>query len=1190
MFLKSLEVQGFKSFPDRTFLTFGKGITAVVGPNGSGKSNISDAVSWVLGEQSVRQLRGDKMEDVVFTGTAKRKGLGFAQVSLVIDNNDRRLPYDSDEIKVTRKYYRSGESEYLINGNSVRLKDINELFMDTGLGRDGYSIIGQGRIADIVSSKPQDRREIFEEAAGIAKYRYRKTEAERRLNQAQENLLRLRDIMSELESRLEPLKEQSEKAEEFIKLSEEKRSLEIGLWMNTLHKSKDFLEQQENKIAMAKAQYERSESELNAIEEEIENIYSKTQEILSQIDEIRRDSANLEEEATRKEGEINVLKNDIFHNNVNIARIEAEIQKGSLLDSDIEKEISAKEAEKGDKESFIEEQKNLLESNIASLKGLQEESEKFSGKIEELAVKLNNLSLENANLRVVEMTSASSASEIVARMEAIDNSIAGKRQQIEDCEKELKECIDAIDACNEHIDSLSNSIKGYEFKLNARRQKLDELKKEHEKIRLEAEQKKRQADLLEDLERNLEGFAHSVKSVLQNAERGLLKGIHGPLSRLITVPLKYNTAIETALGSAMQNIVVDTENDAKQAIEFLKAKNAGRATFLPLTTIKGNTFTEKGLEDCPGFVGIASGLVEYDKKYENIVSSTLGRIVVADNLNNAISIAKKFAYRFRIVTLDGQVINAGGSFTGGSGTKSSGLLGRTVQIKELRDEAVKLLAKAETLGRSLREAEQEVSKINAELEGIRAELTTSGEDKIRFEAEKRRLEELITNANTAINELNKERESAVSRLAELDKEKAQAKEKMEEIALQTKAFESELSELTSNRQGIRAKREELTNAIEQLRLTILSAEKDLQAIYLDIDELRSKKSGFIEQQKTLEQEKSELIKKNDDTSLQIEEIKNQAARLREEAKASIAKIEELSSKRLQLEGEISNLRKESRDKSAERESIGRELSRLEERKVSAQKEYDEIIGRLWDEYELTRSEAETIGEQIQNVSKAQRRLNELKAKIRNLGAVNVAAIEEYKEVKERYEFMTGQLEDIEKSRQELIALIDDLTNQMSQLFITRFEEINRHFGEIFRELFGGGNARLYLSQPDDILSSGIEIQVQPPGKIINNLNALSGGEKALVAISIYFAILKVNPAPFCVLDEIEAPLDEVNVDRFASFLRRMSDNTQFIIITHRRGTMEEADVLYGVTMQEEGVSKLLELRINDLEKKLDLIG
>lgn len=1161
-----------------------------MGPNGSGKSNISDAVSWVLGEQSARQLRGDKMEDVVFTGTAKRKGLGCAQVSLVIDNSDRRLAFDSDEIKVTRKYYRSGESEYLINGTAVRLRDINELFMDTGLGRDGYSIIGQGKIGDIVSSKPMDRREIFEEAAGIAKYRYRKTEAERRLNQAQDNLMRLRDILAELEGRIEPLKEQSEKAREFLELSAEKRSLEIGLWMNTLHKSKDFLEQQENKIALAKAQYEASESEINSIEEEIENIFNKTQEISGQIDEIRRISANLEEEATRQEGEINVLKNDTFHNNESIARIESEIQNGNLSENDIEKEILSKQTEKGEKEAFIVEQKNLLDENIATLTGLQEESERFFGKIEEITVKLNALSLETANLRVLEMTSASSASEITSRIEAIDQSCTLKKQQIEECTKELKECEEGLKLCNENIDSLSNSIKGYDFKLNSRRQKLEELKKEHERIRLEAEQKHRQAQMLEDLERNLEGFAYSVKSVLQNSERGLLKGIHGPLSRLISVPLQYSTAIETALGSAMQNIVVDTENDAKQAIEFLKNKNAGRATFLPLTTIKGNTFTDKGLESCPGFIGIASDLIEFDKKYSNIVSSTLGRIVVADNLNNAISIAKKYSYRFKIVTLDGQVINAGGSFTGGSGTKGSGLLGRTAQIQELREEAMKLQKNAETVNKSLKEAEQEVSKINAELTGIRSELTTNTEDRIRFEAEKRRLHELIANANSALDELENEREKAKLRLSELNKEQASAKDKIVEISQQSALLESELSELTSNRQGLKAQREHLSNTIEQLRLTILSAEKDLQSIFFDIDDLHSQKANFKERLKTLEQEKLELLKKNEDILQQISDIKNKSAQLRQEAKDSTEKIEALAKKRLELEGEASHLRKESREKATERESIGRELSRLEERKISAQKEYDEIIGRLWDEYELTRSEAESIGEQIQIISKAQRRLNELKSKIRNLGSVNVAAIEEYKEVKERYEFMSGQIEDAEKSRQELISLIDDLTKQMSQLFIIRFEQINNHFGEIFKELFGGGNAKLSLSQPDDILSSGIDIHVQPPGKIINNLNALSGGEKALVAISIYFAILRVNPSPFCVLDEIEAPLDEVNVERFAAFLRRMSDNTQFIIITHRRGTMEEADVLYGVTMQEEGVSKLLELRLSDLEKKLDLIG
>lgn len=1186
MLLKSLEMQGFKSFPDKTKLTFDKGITAVVGPNGSGKSNISDAVRWVLGEQSTKTLRGSKMEDVVFGGTPVRKAMGFAEVSLTIDNRDRRLSYDSDEVTVTRRYYRSGDSDYMINRTGVRLKDVHELFMDTGLGRDGYSMIGQGKIADIVGSKSEDRREIFEEAAGISKYRYRKNEAERKLNQAEENLLRLRDILSELETRVGPLEEDARKAKIFLELSEEKRALEIGLWLNTLEKSKEALREQEYRYTLGKSQFDEAEQALSDIEAQSELLFQKSRRIETDIDQIRRDMADLEEQAAAAKSQAAVLENDIFHNEQNIERIREELSKGEQAKASLSGEIENREAEIQQKETEIAAAGNTIRQAQAELEQLNCRHDEFSGRFEALSKDCNRMSLELAQQQVEEGTCRSSLHEIQARQQQVQELTAIRAQSMQADNRERELLAGDLKRIEEEIDGSQNALKGYEFKLQSKKSRLEETQKTANRLLLDAGEKERRFKLLEDLERNLEGFAQSVKVVMKFVQRGMLKGVHGPVSRLIHVDAQYSTAIEIALGSAMQNIVVGTEGDAKQAIALLKQQNGGRATFLPLTSVKGSRLQERELADCPGFVSLACDLVKCDGQYASVVQSLLGRIAIVEDLDYAVSIAKRFSYRFRLVTLDGQVVNAGGSLTGGSLSRNAGLLGRAQEIEDIKKSAAALREKADRAQEDVRQGQQELAALEAEVLGLRGELATAQEDKIKCEAEIRRLDTSLAGTQEELARLQKEQEQGEARCGEMNARLAAAREEAASLQTQITRKQSEMDELTGGRQDLNEQRENLTRKIADGRLGVVALERDISALRTAIEETRGRQSQFEQGRQALLAQIGELERKNQEIRDSIEDLQRKTRELRQQGQSGEAQIAALQESRQAAETSVTQLRQQERELQNQREAIGRDLARLEERKASVQKDYDDIIKKLWDEYELTRSEAENIAAPIEDIPKGQRRLAEIKNKIKGLGHVNVGAIEEYAEVSERFQFMSAQVADVEKAKEELGRLIHDLTSQMREMFLERFTLINEHFGKIFGELFGGGTASLLLTNPQDVLSSGIEIKVQPPGKLILNLESLSGGEKALIAISMYFAIMKVSPPPFCFLDEIEAALDDVNVDRYAAYLRRMSDNTQFIVITHRRGTMEEADVLYGVTMQQEGVSKLLEMRVSEALKHL----
>lgn len=1181
MILKSLELQGFKTFPDKTTLSFERGITSVVGPNGSGKSNISDAMRWVLGEQSLRALRCSKMEDVIFGGTPQRRAQGFAEVTLTIENSDRALPFDSDEVAITRRYYRSGESEYLINKSTVRLRDINELFMDTGLGRDGYSIIGQGRIDSIVAAKSEDRREIFEEAAGISRYRYRKEEAERRLGRAEENLVRLRDILSELEGRVGPLKEQAEKAEKFIEYDGEKKGLEIGIWLETLRRSARAVKEHQDKIALAGAQHSEIEKELERISQRAEENLREVNGCTAAMDEARSAAASLDEQAVRAEGEAGLLTSEIAHNAQDAARLQGQIEAARRSGEDIEKEIAEKRAGVLEQERRVAESRKKLSEFTLTLEELRKGADRAARDIELTAAKLAGVNASLSEERVRISSAQSSMEEILRRSQAVEESVRQSGEREAAAQKESRELQEMLEDTEREITARENAVKGYQMRLESRRRKVQQNKEEVDRLTLDTNEQLRRAKLLEDLERSMEGFGQSVKAVMRESGRGMLRGICGPVTRIIKVPPEYAVAIETALGAAMQNVVVETEGDAKAAIGFLKQRDQGRATFLPLTTVKGRPMDPGEMENAPGFVGVASELCGCEERFSGIKAFLLGRVAVAEDLDSAVSIAKRTGYRYRVVSLDGQVVNAGGSLTGGSRAKNSGLISRAGEIERIRAKAAGLKEQTDKAAGALKESQRELSACEAELDAAQGELGSLQDERAKISAGLAGAQRELMAIRQGSEELIKERDSARERLEALTKARDESQERLEALEKEAGEWQEKSRALTGDRQEQLDRCEEIAGTVQGLRMEEFSAGKELEALTEGIAQLEARQKGSAGEQERLLMEIAALEEKDRELKEDIARQKERIAGLRSAAEEKRSEAGKLSEKRAGLEQEASVLRTGEREALARRESVAGELARLQERADGLQKEYDNLSNRLWEEYELTRREAEEAATEIDDLPAAQRRLAELKNKIKALGAVNVGAVVEYKEVSERYEFLNAQVGDAEKSKKELLDLITQLTGAMQEQFTERFGKINENFGHIFRELFGGGAAELSFSDPENVLTSGIDIKVHPPGKIVTHIESLSGGEKALVAISIYFAIMRVNPPPFCVLDEIEAALDDVNVTRFAQYLRRMTSKSQFITITHRRGTMEGSDMLYGVTMQDQGISKLLALRTDD---------
>ncbi len=1188
MILKTLEMQGFKSFPDKTVLGFDNGMTAVVGPNGSGKSNISDAVRWVLGEQSTKNLRGAKMEDVIFGGTKIRKALGYAEVTLRLDNRDRSLANDNDEVAITRRYYRSGESEYKINDEVVRLRDVNELFMDTGLGRDGYSIVSQGKVADMVSVKSKERRDMLEEAAGISHFRYRRTDAMRRLDQTEENLIRLRDILAELESRVGPLKIQSEKAEQFLVLAEEKKALEISLWLFTIDSLKDKLRDQEHKIEISNAQYTAAVEELEEIEKKTDAIITRSQEITCEIEEIRNSMSQSDEEVAELTAKIAVDENSIEHNNQSIERIKKDMETATGERAETEEKIKETEEKIAALEAEIAKKQEELGALTVDTDSIVKADDENSDKITELTTEHSNILEQIADIRVKKSAALSGKEEISTRNENVDQNRLERQEIIDKFKAEKNKAEKELDDCLDTVTSLTNSINGYKLRVEKRNEKFEAQKAEVETKRIEVSSLEERIRMLEELEKNMDGYSGSVRAVIKEGKHGRLSGIHGTISQLINVPDKYATAIETALGAVIQHVVVDSDADAKKAVKYLKETKGGRATFLPIATIKSKPLDEKGLDDCVGYIDLASNLVKTDKKYSEVVEAQLCRTIVVEDIDCAIAIGKKYNHRFKIVTLDGQVINAGGSITGGSKVQNAGMLSRSGSIddckKKLEDEKKNLV----TLEDAFKVTTEELSKAKADLIAAEADLTTANEEKVRCESALKLVEGQLQSVLDTVRELDEEQANAEVRIEEFEKIVRAADKEEAALNKRAKEIEDEIAELTGSKEELHAKREEMADKANQINLDILALTKDAQANRDIIAAFKAASDSETSREDELAAEIKVFEDLNASAEAEIAELREKVQASKDKNTNAEQRIADLTEERQKAEADSAALRQLERDKTTMREHLSGDLARLTEQKANMLREYEETENRLFEEYQLTRREAAEIADPAENPKETKTSLSEVKNKIKALGSVNVGAIEEYKEVSERYEFMSTQISDIEVSKAELIKLIEELTSNMSLQFREQFAKINKAFGETFVELFDGGKAELLLENELDILESPIEIKVQPPGKNVQNIDLLSGGEKGLSAIALLFAILKVTPAPFCIFDEVEAALDDVNVTRYAQYVRRMTSNTQFILITHRRGTMEESDILYGVTMQEEGVSKLLELKTAEMAKKLSL--
>lgn len=1179
MYLKSLEMHGFKSFPDKIVLDFNKGLTGVVGPNGSGKSNIGDAVRWVLGEQSSKSLRGGKMEDVIFAGTQLRKSVGFASVTLNIDNSDRSLDMENDLVSVTRKLYRNGDSEYIINGNQVRLKDIVELFMDTGLGRDGYSIIGQGRIADIVSGKSTERREIFEEAAGISKFRYKKAEAERKLAASEDNILRLTDILGELEGRVEPLKTQSEKAKKYLVLRDERKALEVSLWVAKLDEIKTTLSGLEEKILSCTAEYEALIRELDEIDETIDTSNLGRAKCNDRIDELRELIHNTELESSEANSKIAVLENDIEHINEAIKGIEEQILKTQSSDSEFKEQINQKEAELTTLAELKSSAQRDIEATEAELSGLTVKSDEFDKSISDKGSEINSLYIKKSELTFTVESSLSNIDDNKRLIEEGKAYIENAEKLIAENNEEKREIQKAISEAEEKISEFNNRIAGI-TKLNESKTKaLNEARESYTKKEIRLRELRGKVNLLNDLENSMEGFANSVKQIMKAKKHGQIKGVFGSVAQLITVEGRYSTAIETALGGAMQYIIVDNEDTAKRSIRHLKETRSGRATFLPITSVKPREFKESGFESCEGFVAIASELVSADDRFSGIIKSLLGRIVIAEDIDLATLIAKKYGYRFKICTLDGQVINAGGSFTGGSVSRSTGILTRKNEIEEIKVEIAELESETVELSQTFESLKQEVNKLRLDIEGERELLSEHTTDKVRFEGELNRLKDLGAGYEDKLNDAENQIELLTSKITSAQESYENAQKELKDINIQITEKEKNLDETQSKIQSFKEGRQALSEKLSEQKIKVIELERDEQAVMLSIEQLKEAARNASDAKTRLDLrilENRALIEEKHKT---IDSIRNGITSSKDIIEKYNEDIRKEQTSYRDYEAKIAKQRAYQKIKVDERENISRELERDSEKKNTFQAEFDKIISELYEVYELTRSEAIAEAKPVDDKAEANRELNTIKNKMKALGSVNLEAIDEYAEVSKRYEFMKAQLGDVVKSKNELEKLIDELTENMKVIFSDSFNKINDNFKKIFVELFGGGAAELVLSDPENILESGIEIKVAPPGKVIKNLMSLSGGEQAFVAIAIYFSILKIKPSPFCILDEIEAALDDVNVTKYAQYLRNFTDKTQFILITHRRGTMEECDILYGVTMQEKGVSKLLKMEV-----------
>ena len=1185
MRLKELEIQGFKSFPDRTKITIGPGITGVVGPNGSGKSNISDAIRWVMGETSSKQLRGaGKMEDVIFGGTQTRGAMGFASVSLTIDNSDHGLAMDADEVTIGRRYYRSGESEYTINGQNVRLKDVYELLLDTGLGRDGYAIVGQGRIAEIVAAKSNERREIFEEASGIARFRYRKNEAERRLAAAEGNLERLRDILGELEGRVGPLKRDSEKAQKFLEYSATRKSLEITLWVDSIRRAQEAVRDQQRRYEAAESDYGRLSKQLDEFDARTEALRAEAQKLMLDVEQANADIRALTEAGAGRDSALAVLRNENEHARAQIAEAEAERARAGEGAKGIEAETAEHEAAIQTLRAAVAKADEQLAGLRGRLNALEQQALQSGQRQDVLNAAIARQQEVATACKVQAASLESSLSASQTQLDALRTQAGAAGAAAEKLAAERAAAAEALQKAEENVTRCDNIKSGLALKLESRRRQQAEAAEALQKADRDRSNTAQRIRILEDLEKNLDGYQQSVKAVMRAAEARRLRGVIGPVAGILTVRKGYETAIETALGFALQNLVVENERDARAAIAFLKESRAGRATFLPLDTVQGHRFTGP----LTGTAEVAADLVEVDARYQNIVDNLLGRIIVVDDLTEASAVAKRLSYRNRIVTLDGQVVNAGGSFTGGSTARSAGVFTRKQELDELREKLATLDKRRAEAERETSARKAEVDNLAAQVAGAESESVNAASARLRASLELERLDAAVAEGAAAAQRRKAEIDALTETLQKDKAARAQADNARVAAEAELERYTAELQTLGESSGTLTAEREQITADLNAAQLERLTHEKDIGLHEASLETLRSRSGEAAARARELEAAITAGNATLEANAAKAEAIERERAEAKDKIAAAEQAIREANAARLEKEAEITRLGQENRALTDERERMGGEMARLAERRAAAEAERDDTAAKLWEEYQLTENEAKAQCVEFTTVTELRRQVAEVRGKIRALGNVNVGAIDEYKEVKERYDFLKAQVGDVERSKTELTRMIAELCQEMEEMFKKSFQEINRNFGRIFRELFGGGRARLYLSDEGNILDSGIEIEVSPPGKVIRNLSALSGGEQALVAISIYFAILEVNPSPFCILDEIEAALDDVNVTRYAQYLRRMTERTQFIVITHRRGTMEAADVLYGVTMQEDGVSKLLRLDLDHVN--VDMIS
>ena len=1191
MYLKALEIQGFKSFPDKTVLNFGEDITAIVGPNGSGKSNVSDAIRWVMGEQSSKSLRGAKMEDVIFGGTEKRSQMGFAQVTLVLDNTEHIFPrMEESEVAVTRRYYRSGESEYYINKQSVRLRDVNELFMDTGMGREGYSIVGQGKIDEILSVKSADRREIFEEAAGISKFRHRKEETERKLERTEENLVRINDKIAELELQVGPLRSQAEKAKKYLILRDELRTLEISVWLENLDKIKTDSIKLNTDYALAQQELERANAALDELYAASEQFAEKAHANDMEQERLRTECAELDAKRSEEDAAVAVLRTGIEHNRASIERVENDLRDQSGRAESLTAQIAAKHAR--------------IEELAAQAAELEEELRTFLAQAEELARTAGEAGSEVEALRAREALAASDAADCRADVSAINAGLAELTERRTALEAE-SESVDgqltekrraasasrrALEEAQEEADAVRNIISGHTLKMEGRVKREETARQKSIDLTMEKNNLDSRIHLLSEMEKEYEGFNKAVRLIMQAAEKNALRGVHGPVANLMTTDKRYAVAIEIALGAGMQNVVVDREEDAKSAINFLKQRDGGRATFLPLTAIRGDVLREAGVEREYGYVGVASQLVQFDKRYAEIFNNLLGRTVVVEDMDCGIAIARKYGSRFRIVTLDGQVLNRGGSMTGGSVSRSAGILSRANELKELTARREALTEKLDAALREADEAKRDLNAAQYELDVAREQQRGAEDAVLRLTGEKKQYDMLLESLRSRESDIAAELESITARTEELKKAAAAREEEIKKHEAEAARCRAESEEKLAGQNELQRDSAHLGDEIAARKSTLagFTAERETTERALgDLETLAQQMRGDEDGRRALIEDYRAKIKAAEEEIAQHDAV---TASLRADAEKRRAELAELAEAKLTLEGERSANDRRYRECNELLSQTQAAAGRLEQKRVTAAMEEKQILDKLWESYELSHSAAQEQRIELESVPKASRRINELKREINGLGNVNVGAIEEFDRVNTRYTYLTGQRDDVEKAKEELLGVIENITSEMTVIFKEQFALIRESFQETFLELFGGGKATLELEDENAVLDCGIEIKVQPPGKALKTLSLLSGGEKAFVAIALYFAILKVHPTPFCVMDEIEAALDEPNVIRVAHYMRRICDKTQFIVITHRRGTMEAADVLYGVTMQERGVSKVLTINMNDMAKELNIKG